>query len=61
MNKAWWMGCALALAALAVRADEARQWQQLEASARGDFARLLAIAEGAPQRPQLRLTRSVDE
>lgn len=42
-------------------ADEATAWREAEAAARGDFARLLAIVESAPLRPQRRHLRSLAE
>lgn len=51
----------MCVTSLSSQADEAQSWRQAEAAAHGDFARLLALAESAPVRPQRRQVRSVSE
>jgi agmatine deiminase len=48
---------ALAALCLSAHADEAARWQQVEAEARGDFPRLLAVVQAAPLHPQTRQAR----
>ena len=53
---------ALTILALSARADDAaRAWREAEAAAHGDIARLLALAESAPLRPQLRHWRPLPD
>lgn len=51
----------MCVTSLSSRADEALSWRQAEAEAHGDFARLLALVESAPVRPQRRHVRSLAE
>lgn len=60
MNR-WLMLLLVGLASLSSRADEALAWRQAEADAHGRFDRLLALVESAPQRPQRRHLRPLDE